>query len=251
MNKRLLSLGLVVVLGLVAVLAAPSLVRADQGSTGRLITVTGDADVKVVPDEVILVIGVETWDLNVSVAKTQNDDRVKRILALTSDNFAIEPKYVQTDRINVEPRWRSGTYTKDDFIGYFVRKSIAITLKDLTRFDELQTAVLNAGATHIQSIQYRTTELRKHRDQARSLAIKAAQEKATALAGELGQKVGQPQTIEENYSGWSSPYSSWYGGNMAQNVSQNAASDGPQGDGSISLGMITVNARVTVVFNLE
>ena len=38
---------------------------ADPG----LITVTGDADVRVAPDEVILTLGVETWDKNLSAAK--------------------------------------------------------------------------------------------------------------------------------------------------------------------------------------
>jgi len=167
-----------------------ALTASSTPATPRLITVTGEADVRVVPDEVILTVGVETWDKDLTIAKSQNDDRVKRVLALAKE-YAIESKYVQTDQISIEPRYRDG-YTQADFIGYFVRKTIVFTLKDISRFEALLSSTLEAGATHVHGIQFRTTELRKHRDQARALALKAAQEKANAMAKELGQKAGKP-----------------------------------------------------------
>jgi hypothetical protein len=232
-------------------LSAPKDVPAAGDGITRSISVTGDADVKVVPDEVVLFLSVETWDKDLSAAKAQNDDRVKKVLTLTRD-FGIESKYVQTDQISVEPRYEDG-YAKRNFVGFFVRKSIVITLKDVDKFEDLLTGVLGAGATYIQGIQYRTTELRMYRDQARALALKAAKEKAIAMAKELGQKVGRVTLIHEDYSNWWSPYSSrWGGGSMAQNVVQNASASASSSDDSpIALGKITVNARVSVTFELE
>jgi uncharacterized protein YggE len=66
----------------------------------RLITVTGDAEVRVVPDEVILTLGVETWDKDLGVAKTQNDDIVRRVLGLVLES-GVEPEHVQTDYISI------------------------------------------------------------------------------------------------------------------------------------------------------
>jgi uncharacterized protein YggE len=87
------------------------------------------------------------------------------------------------------------------------------------------------------------------------LAIKAAQEKANALAGELGQSVGKPRTIQEEQAGWWSWYNSWWGvgwgNNMSQNVIQEAAGSSLAPDGSIAPGQITVNARINVSFELE
>jgi Protein of unknown function (DUF541) len=57
-------------------------------------------------------------------------------------------------------------------------------------------------STHVYGIEFRTCGLRKHRDAARGLAIQAAREKAIALAGELGQEVGRPIDIREEYKGW-------------------------------------------------
>jgi len=105
-------------------------------------------------------------------------------------------------------------------------------------------------------VDFRTTELRKHRDEARALAIKAAQEKAAALAGELGQTIGQPITISENQSSWWSWYGSWWGyrwgGSATQNVVQNAGGSGATlGDSALAPGQIAVNASVTVEFELK
>jgi hypothetical protein len=243
-----LAIGLMFLVVAVAPLAQP--VRAATGE--QTITTSGDADVNVVPDEVVLMLGVETWDKDLGAAKNQNDARVKKVLALTQD-FRIESKYVQTDQISVEPRY-TDSYTQRDFVGFFVRKSVVVTLKDLTKFEDLLTGLLGAGATHIYNVQYRTTELRKYRDQARALAIQAAQEKAKSLAGEVGQKAGKAITIREESSNWWSSYSWRWGGaqSMSQNVVQNiGGTSAPVDDSAIALGQITVNARVTVTFELE
>jgi hypothetical protein len=115
-------------------------------------------------------------------------------------------------------------------------------------------SALEAGANYVHGVQFRTTELRKYRDEARALAIKAAKEKADALARELGQKVGKPHTIREDHAGWWSGYNNWWGnrwgGGMSQNVVQNYGGQS-RAQSSIALGQINVNARVTVSFELE
>jgi len=224
-----------------------------NSSSPRLITVTGDADVRVVPDEVVLTLGVETWDETLEKAKRENDARIKRVIAL-AQSYAIGPQHIQTDHISIEPRYHDH-YEKRDFIGFFVRKNIVITLKDTARFDDFLTDVLDAGVNYVHGIQFRTTELRAHKDQARALAIRAAQEKATALATELDQSIGEPYTIHENQSGWWSPYNAWWGhhwGNgMAQNVIQEISDGSATAGESMALGQITVNAKVSVSFELK
>ncbi|MBN1137352.1 MAG: SIMPL domain-containing protein [Anaerolineae bacterium] len=219
----------------------------------RRITVTGEAEVRVVPDEVILALGVETWDKNLNVAKSRNDEIVKRVIALAGQ-YGIEPEHVQTDYLGVEPRYRDGYYEERDFVGYFVHKTIVITLRDLSRFEDLLTASLQAGVNYVHGINFRTTELRQHRDQARALAIKAAKEKAVALAGELGQQVGDPLTIQEEQGGWWSSYGAWWGsrwgGAMTQNVIQEVGGASTLADSSVAPGQIEVTARVTVSFEL-
>lgn len=223
-----------------------------ESSEPGIITVTGEAEVRVVPDEVVLTLGVETWAEDLNEAKRQNDEQIKEILTIAQAQ-GVEAKYIQTDHISIEPRYEDN-YLKNNRLGYFVRKTIVITLKDISKFDDLLSSVVEAGVNYVQGIQFQTTELRKYRDQARALAVKAAKEKAEALAGGLGQSLGKPRTIQEEQVGWWSWYNSWWGfrsGGMSQNVVQEVNSNTVTSEGTIAPGQITVNARINVSFELE
>jgi len=129
-----------------------------------------------------------------------------------------------------------------------------IRLGDLARFEDLLTDVLNAGVNYVQGIEFRTTELRKYRDEARALAVRAAQEKATALARELGQAAGKPQTITEQQSSWWSGYGAWWGSRWGSAMTQNTVQEYQGGslgvDSSVAPGQISVRASVAVSFEL-
>ncbi len=220
-NLRYLSLASVLVL-------APMCASAQNLQS--TIDVQGSAEVKVVPDEVFIVFGVETSDPSMTVAKSQNDQRVKKLLALATE-LKIDPKHLQTDFIGIEP-WEHDLGNQTKRVEYRIRKSIAVTLSDVAKFEELLSRALEGGVNHVHGIQFRTTELRKHRDRAREMAIQAAQEKAALLAGRLGRQVGPAIRISEFGGGWYSPYN-WWGQNygysgMSQNSTQSseAASTG-------------------------
>ncbi len=257
MKRQLSALALIAAVLLIAVTAgaAPAATQS-AAPTGRaaprLITVSGEAQVNVVPDEVTLTLGVETSDKQLRTAKSLNDERVKRVIA-AAEKLGVATKDIKTDHIGIEPRYRD-SYEQRDFVGYFVRQTIVITLSDISLFEDLLTDVLDAGANYVHGIQFRTTELRQHKDEARSLAIKAAQEKAAALAGELDQAIGQPYEIREEQSGWWSGYSAWWGSSlssMTQNVVQNAGDVPADIEGALAPGQISVTAKVTVSFELE
>jgi uncharacterized protein YggE len=219
----------------------------------RTITVSGEAEVRVVPDEVILTLGVETWNKDLNVAKGENDRIVTGVLALAAE-YGVVPEHVQTDYVSIEPRYGNGYYEDRDFIGYFVHKNVVITLRDLSQFEGLLAGALKSGVNYVHGIEFRTTELRQHKDEARALAIQAAREKAAAMAGELDQNVGDPLDVREEQSGWWSGYNAWWGsswgGSMSQNVIQEAGGAAVLADSSVAPGQIKVNARVSVTFEL-
>jgi len=242
------------VIAVVAVVAVTAWTRAQPATQeSRLITVTGDAEVRVAPDEAVVTLGVETWNADLTLAKNQNDERVAKVLALARGS-GVKPEHIQTEHISVEPRYHDD-YERRGFLGFYVRKTIVVTLQDLTQFEDLLTGALGAGATHVHGVQFRTTELRKYRDQARALAVGAAREKAEALAKELGQQVGQPQTIQEDQNSWWSWYGAWWGASWGgigmQNVVQNMGGSAMPAEGSFAPGQIAVNAKVTVSFELR
>ncbi len=231
---------------------------AQQVPVTPRISVTGDATVYVQPDKILITLGVETWDQKVDVAKDKNNkimsDTVAAIKAL-----GIEAKDIQTDQLSIEPRWQDSYERKADaFIGYFVRNTVVVTVTDVAKVETLVTNVLNAGVNYIHGISFESTEFKKHREEAREMALKAAKEKAEKMAAVLGESLGSVLDIQEHggmpwyYSNWNS----WGGGGRGYAMAQNAVSDMGGGGGSessptIALGKIAISATVSVSFELE
>jgi uncharacterized protein YggE len=230
--------------------ASPS-VPAD---VSRSINVNGEAVIYVIPDEAIVRLGIETFDPSLAIASAANGAIGIRIVkALRA--LGLEEKYIQADHAEMEI-----VYPKDGVAagvaGYRVRRAYALTVRDVHRLDEVIGAALKNGANHLEGYELRTTELRKHRDDARKRAITAAREKAEALAGELGCTLGAPRSIGESYYGWFGTRGSWgswgysASNQMTQNVSFSAGGSSGEGSASAPLGQIGVRAQVGVTFDL-
>ena len=234
----------------------PALSQTFSGTPESRINVSGSAEVKVVPDVVYLRLGVETRDVNLGPAKRQNDDRIEDVLKFLKKK-GVPEKNIQTDFMSVEPEFNYDV-SRIKPANYIARKSIEVKLADLRRFEEIMSGVLEHGVTHVHGIDFRTSELRKHRDEARAMAARAAIEKADALAGELGVHRGKVISINENYWGgwWSGSGSGWgsQGGMQYQNAVQNSMQSGSGGEseeGSLSVGQISVAATVNASFAIE
>lgn len=209
----------------------------------RLITVTGEAEVNVPPNEVVFDLTVQTIDKNLRVAKNQSDDRLKKVMDLTR-KYKIPAKDVQTDYIKLEPRYRGNDESRL-FIGYSVRKDVLFTLRDVSQAEELLSELIESGVSRINGVRFQTSEIRKFRDQARAMAIKAAQEKAMALTAQIGQTIGKAYSIEED-----APARTYSLANFSQNA-VTSSGDATESDGTLALGQIKVSARVTVKFELN
>lgn len=238
------------------VLANLSLTSAFPQVTAQtpMISVSGSAEVKVVPDEIYLRVGVETRHENLDDAKKQNDERVSKALAFLK-GAEVKGKDVQTDFISVEPAYDNNV-SRTKPVTYLVRKSIEIKLTKIESFEGVLTGLLTNGVNNVHGIEFRTSQLRKHRDTARAMAIRAAKEKADAMASELGVNRGKVYNINANDGGgsWSSTGSYWggrYGMGMLQNSVQNIGGASEASDGMLSIGQISVSASVNVSFLIE
>jgi uncharacterized protein len=249
---RIILLTLILAVAGIESLVAQTQCLYDQRSK---INVTGEAVVNVTPDKIILNFGIETWDNDITIAKQKNNVILKKAIEAIK-KCGVPDKEIQTDHLSIEPRWKDG-YSREGFIGYFVRNAFIVTINETDKIENLVTTVLRAGITHIHGIDFQATEFKKYREQARELALQAAKEKAVKMASVLGKSIGDPIQINESFGG--SPwwyYSSWsgwgYGRNsgMSQNVSQNAAGNSNDISETIALGKISIQANVNVTFEL-
>lgn len=243
--------GLVAVLVLIALSSSAQIALTGRGADD-VISVNGESEVRVVPDEVILSLGVETFNAALRTAKSMNDDRIQKTMA-AAKSLMVQASQMQTDYVGIEPKYEHGDIART-LQGYVVRRTLVIKLKDIAKFEDILTSALEAGVTHVHGIEFRTTELRKYRDQARVLAIKAAQEKAELLARESGRKVGQARSIGEASYGYYPSYGSWWGSrysSVSQNAIQNAGGGLPLGADTLAPGQISIRASVHANYVLQ
>jgi len=221
--------------------------RVEEPKEQHRITVNGEAVVYAKPDKVMLHFGIETWDNSIMAAKQKNNDIMKKAVAAVKE-CGVPQKEIQTDYLSVEPRYKTD-YQKKNFLGYFVTNTMAVTVTDPGKLEELVEKLLEAGIENIEGIDFQVTAFKQFREQARELALKAAKEKAEKMAAVLGRAIGAATQISEGYGGWSG----WQGSRqaMSQNVIQEVPDRGDEAPGTIALGKISIRANVTVVFELK
>jgi uncharacterized protein YggE len=210
-----------------------------------LITVSGQAEISVTPDMAVFRLQVVTLDKDLARSKTLNDEKVSKTLSMAK-SYQIAPEDVQTNYITVESRFTEHEEGKPRvFLGYEVSKKIVLTLRDMNRIESLLSDVIRAGVNRVEGIDFRTTQIRLHKDRARQMAIKAAQEKAIAMTKEIGQTIGKAFTIrEEGFSSGSSSSNNYV-------LDTGRSGDYSDAEGTIAIGQIPVIARVTVSFELK
>lgn len=219
--------------------------------TGRSLQVTGAATINVAPDRALIQLGVQSNGLTPRAVVAANSAAIQKIMKavrlegvaakdITTDLYVIDPIYEDYDSLYIK--------------GYRINNIVAITVRDVRQSGLVLAAALEAGANQVLNVEFYTSDLRKYRDQARELAMKAAQEKAQDLAAAVGAQAGCVLSISENswsyFNGW------WYGRDRlawTQNVVQNAPAEGASataGDQPVSPGQISVRAEVSASFAL-
>lgn len=235
---------------------------ASSTASRGVISVNGTAQVLVVPDQVELRLGISTRNPDLIRAKSENDERTAAVLNKLKA-LGLGQRELQTDAIHVQPEYRSDGPNPPVLTGYLVQRHLVVTLKEVGKFEPLLEAAIQAGANEDLNIQFCSTELRKHRDQARQMAIRAAREKGELFTQELGLKLGTATNITEQsqdnaFSSYS--YYSMYGGYwqsrssgyaMQNNISVASGSPEPSNDApnqTFAPGQIRISAVVSVQF---
>jgi uncharacterized protein len=237
--------------------AAPSAIPAVPAQPAcdpsRTVQVSGSAVINVIPDRTLIQLGVQSNGPTPEAVEAANSAAIQQVINAVRF-LGVDPKDIATDLYVIEPVYEDydALYIK----GYRIHNVVAITLRNVNKTSQVIAAALEAGANQVVNVDLYTSELRKYRDQARDLAMKAAAEKAQALAGAVAAQTSCVLSINEN--SWSSYNGWWYARNqnqMTQNTVQNAAPAAGTGTSedaeTVSLGQISVRAEVGVTFSLK
>ncbi|HET8885308.1 MAG TPA: SIMPL domain-containing protein [Salinimicrobium sp.] len=166
-----------------------------------LVSVVGEGIVEVVPDQVILQARVEHEGLNPSEVKRKNDEVLDAIFKFLKKE-GIDSKDVQTTYLNLNKNYDYQTKT----YSYSANQSISITIRDISKYEAIVTGLLQKGLNRIDGITFDSSEIEKHQQEARRLAILEAKKKAELYASTLNQEIGKAYSISETQDNNFRPY---------------------------------------------
>jgi uncharacterized protein len=211
------------------------------------ITTTGTSTVYAVPDKAVFSVSLNDTDGDITKACTRNNaDADKFVKAVKAAGIADAD--IATNTLSISPHYRRISGGESERDGYTASRSYAITLHDLKQIEKVFTAMVQSGVEALPSVSLEVTDTRPYRDQARTLALKAAREKAIAMAKELDCTVGKAHNIVEGHiDSGTARYSNFASNSMA------IATDRPTPDTpeSTPIGKIQIQATVTVTFELK
>ena len=212
--------------------------NAQEGKQIAQISVTGEGRIKVVPDRVEINLGVNNFGKDAAEVKKLNDETVDKVLKYIK-KFGIPASDFKTTQVSLN---KSYDYEKKKQT-YQASQSIAIVLKDITKYDELMMGLMDNGINSINNVEFKSSKMEQHKSEARKLAILDAKKKAEDYVTVLNQKIGKAILITDNSNHYQPP--------MYKNaVYAMEASDG-NNQQTLAVGEIDIVTNVSVSFVLE
>ena len=203
-----------------------------------MVMVTGEGIVKVIPDQVLIKSRIEHEGDDALEVKKKNDAVVDQIIKYLKAQ-GIPDKNIQTDYLNLNKNYNYN----DKTYSYVANQAISIKLEDLKNYEKIISGLMGVGLNRIDGIQFKSSEIEKHKTEARKKAVLDAKKKATEYAGPLNQSIGKAFSISEIETGSFPPI---YRMNEMMKVSSDSAEQE-----TIAPGEMEVSAKVTVGFLLN
>jgi uncharacterized protein len=224
---------------IIAMFFANAVQAQEQKAQVPQISVSGEGKVKVVPDQAILTVGFQNTGKDAKEVKSLNDEVVDKVIKFLK-NSGIPSSDYKTNNVSL---YKSYDYEKKKY-NFQANQTLNITLKDLTKYDEIMMGLNDAGVNSIQGVEFKSSKMDDLEKEARKKAMLNAKQKATDYVSVLGQKVGKALLITDNsHSYYPQPM---YKGNMMAMADEKSA---PRE--TLAIGEIEINTNVSVTFALE
>jgi uncharacterized protein YggE len=233
-----------------AAVAAPQQAAAQPGPVrGEIVvanlpasvTVAGTGEARGKPDTADINVGVQTQAETAAEALAANNEAMSQVMTLLKEQ-GIAENDIQTSNFSVSPQYQRNRPGNEPpkVVGYQVINQVRIKLRDLSKLGGLLDAVVREGANSIYGISFTVTDPQQLQDEALRKAVADARRKAELLAGEAGQSLGEPYTIQEQSAEIPRPMT------MRAFAAGAAVEAVP-----VATGEYTVRASVTITYYLE
>ncbi len=204
----LVLLGLVVALGAYAHAAwQDSRYASEQVAT---ISVSGSGEAVAVPDIATFQYSVIVEDDTAEVAQNEAASTNNAILEYLRETAGVSEEDIRTTRYDLSPRYeqvrqeecREGFCPPGErvLVGYEVRQTVEVRVRDTAEAGDLVSGVGQRGASNITSLRFTIDDDSSYVDEARDEAIADAKAKAEVLADSLGVRLVRIVSYDESGS---------------------------------------------------
>lgn len=183
------------VVAVLATVCTTGAALADTPLPPPLVSVTGQGEVKAMPDMAYVNLGVEARKPSLAEARAEVTAAVERVLALTRE-LKIDPKLVDASQLQVQPdyRWNEKD-SKRVLLGYVVARQIQVELRDLDKLGTLLERSVSAGANQVGGARLDSSKRKELEREALGKAVDDARQDAETLARAAGVKVGSVYSL--------------------------------------------------------
>lgn len=179
------------------------------------IVITGEGKVAAKPDIAKLTATIQTENALLLKAQEGNTYRANAVTAYLKEK-GVEEKDIKTVGYNIYPQYSyprpcdpylpcPAESQTPKIIGYQVRNTLEITIRNIGEAGDILSGIVNAGANEISNLQFTFDDPDELRETARQEAIDDAREKAAHLAKSLGRRLGKIVSFSESGGGGSVP----------------------------------------------
>jgi hypothetical protein len=162
--------------------------------TENTITVSDTGEIYAKPDLALTTFSVISEKKTVAEALSQNTEKMNAVIDFVKGQ-GVEGKDLKTTSFNIYPRyeWLEGKTEippqpqgKRVLVGYEVRQSLEVKIRDLEKIGAIIEGATGAGANQVGDLQFIIDKEDELKKQARDQAIEKAKTKAKELASQLG-----------------------------------------------------------------
>jgi len=186
-----------------ALFSAQSAIAAED----RYIDVTGQGEVEAYPDYLQLNLTVSDTQPTSKAAKAKVDTAMNNVLAI-SKKLGIKQDDIDAAQISNQAIFEydySSKRNKREYKGEQVSRSVTLTLRDMEQYGVLVHELLQNSLVKIHNTQLRFNDRAALEQQAMTLALTNARNKAKNMANALDNKLGKVLHIEEQGNGGGQP----------------------------------------------
>jgi uncharacterized protein YggE len=224
---------------LFALLVTSTVTLAQEGKQVPQITVSGEGKIKVVPDQAVIMVSVESIGKEASEVKKNNDKTVDTVIKAIKKRGIPIADY-QTQQVSLHKNYDYGV-KKYNYRAY---QTISIHLKDMSRYEDLMVDLIDSGINAIQGVEFKSSKIEALESEARRNAILNAKKKALDYTTVLNQKVGKAILISDNSQ-------THYPQPIYREVMMTKMADASVPNETLAVGEIEISANVAVTFELE